>query len=134
MNPRPGSLAYIAPVLRVPDLARTLAFYREKLGFELEFCYEGFYASVCREGCHIHLQCAPPTPRDQASFERNEHIDACIVVQGAQTLWNSLASAGVTFAVPLRQMPYGIEFYVRDPNGYILGFIEPTEESNGRSG
>ena len=26
--------------------------------------------------------------------------------------------------------PYGIEFYVRDTNGYILGFIEPTEEPN----
>jgi hypothetical protein len=23
-------------------------------------------------------------------------------------------------------MPYGTEFYVRDPDGYILGFVEST--------
>ena len=121
-----GSLTYIAPVLRVADLARSLAFYRDRLGFELDFSYEGFYASVRRDGCYIHLNCSPPAPRDQAAFEREEHIDACIVVQNAEALAASFASAGVTFTVPLRQMPYGIEFYVRDPDGYVLGFIQPT--------
>jgi hypothetical protein len=32
----------------------------------------------------------------------------------------------VRFSVPLRHMPYGREFYVRDPDGYIPGFVEPT--------
>jgi catechol 2,3-dioxygenase-like lactoylglutathione lyase family enzyme len=119
-----GSLTYIAPVFRVTDLSRALAFYRDRLGFDLEFCYEDFYASVCRDSCHIHLQCAPPTPRDQAAFERDEHIDACLVIQNAEALSASFASAGVPFAMPLRRMPYGTEFYVRDPDGYILGFVQ----------
>ena len=34
------------------------------------------------------------------------------------------AVAGAPFSVPLRTMPYGTEFYVRDPDGYILGFVE----------
>ena len=34
----------------------------------------------------------------------------------------------MTFSVPLRQMPYGVEFYVRDPDGYVLGFVEPAPE------
>ncbi len=122
-----SSLTYIAPVFRVTDLARALAFYRDQLGFQPEFCYEDFYASVCRDGCHLHLQCAPPTPRDQAVFERDEHIDACVVVRRAEELSADLASKGGTFVVPLRQMPYGSEFYVRDPDGYILGFIEPAQ-------
>jgi catechol 2,3-dioxygenase-like lactoylglutathione lyase family enzyme len=121
-----GSLKYIAPVLRVSDLARSLAFYRDKLGFELDFSYEGFYASVRRDGCYIHLNCAPPTPRDQAAFERAEHIDACLVVQGVEALAAGFAVAGVSFTVPLRRMPYGSEFYVRDPDGYVLGFVQPT--------
>ena len=29
--------------------------------------------------------------------------------------------------MPLRKMPYGTEFYVRDPDGYILGFIQSAE-------
>lgn len=128
MSDRPGSLKYIAPVLRVEDLARSLAFYRDKLGFELDFSYEGFYASVRRDGCYIHLNCAPPAPRDQAAFERDEHIDACVVVQSAEALAASFASVGVAFTMPLRQMPYGIEFYVRDPDGYVLGFVQPAQE------
>jgi catechol 2,3-dioxygenase-like lactoylglutathione lyase family enzyme len=119
-------LTSIAPVLRVVDLQRALAFYRERLGFELDFCYEEFYASVSRDGCHVHLQCAPPTPRDQAAFARDEHIDACIVVRDARALSASFTAAGVPFAVPLRAMPYGVEFYVRDPDGYVLGFIQPA--------
>jgi catechol 2,3-dioxygenase-like lactoylglutathione lyase family enzyme len=122
------SLTYIAPVFRVADLARSIAFYRDRLGLTVEFCYENFYASVCRDHCHIHLQCAPPTPRDQAAFERAEHIDACVSVRNAETLAASFASSGVAFSVPLRQMPYGAEFYVRDPDGYVLGFIQPAVE------
>jgi predicted enzyme related to lactoylglutathione lyase len=43
-----------------------------------------------------------------------------------EALSASLAAAGVKFTVPLRPMPYGIEFYIRDPDGYILGFIQPA--------
>ena len=59
-------VTYIAPVFQVADLARSLAFYRDQHGFEVAFIYEGSYADVCRDGCHIHLKCAPPAPRDQA--------------------------------------------------------------------
>ena len=78
--------------------------------------------------CHIHLNCAPPTPRDQAGFEGAERIDACVVVQDVQSLSASFASARVPIVVALRQMPYGAEFYVRDPDGYLLGFIQPARE------
>lgn len=122
-----NDLAYIAPVFRVADLDRSTAFYCERLGFKLEFCYDNFYASVCRDGCRIHLSCAPAAARDQAAFERAEHIDACLGVADAQALSASFASAGVPFSVPLRKMPYGAEFYVRDPDGYILGFVQPAD-------
>ena len=122
------SFSHIAPVFRVKDLARSLAFYREQLGFELEFNYENFYASVCRDACHIHLQCAPPAQRDQAEFERSGHLDACIVIRNAEAISQACTTAKVAFTVPLRQMPYGTEFYVRDPDGYILGFVQPASK------
>jgi catechol 2,3-dioxygenase-like lactoylglutathione lyase family enzyme len=126
MNPR--SLAYIAPVFRVADLARSLAYYCDKLGFEVEFNYEGFYASVLRDGCRIHLKCSPPATRDQTAFESAEHLDACVGVQHADKLASELASRGAVFTVMPRSAPYGREFYVRDPDGYILGFIQPAAE------
>ncbi len=124
----PTMLTYVAPVLRVRDLGRAVAFYRDRLEFEVVFVYENFYAEVARDGCRIHLDCAPPTPRDQAAFERDEHIDVCIVVADAEILWTGFASKGVPFSVPLRDMPYGSEFYVRDPDGYIIGFVQPKPD------
>ena len=115
-------------MFRVKDMARSLAFYRAQPGFELEILYENFYASVFRDGCHLHLQCAPPAERDQAAFERNEHLDACIIVRDTYELSQSLMAANVTFTVSLRQMSYGSEFYVRDPDGYILGFVQPAPD------
>lgn len=121
-------LAYGAPVLRVADLQRSLAFYRDRLGFAVEFVHEGFYASVSRDGAHVHLQCAPPAPRDQATFEHEEAIDVCLVADGVAALSAAYAAAGVPFTVTLREMPYGAEFYVRDPDGYVLGFVQPAPE------
>lgn len=118
------TLTSIAPVFRVENLSRSLAFYRDKLGFAVEFIHEDFYAGVLRDGCRIHLKCSPPTPRDQKTFEAQEHIDVSIGVQNAEALSATFTADGVPFVVPLRRMPYGSEFYVRDPDGYILGFVQ----------
>jgi catechol 2,3-dioxygenase-like lactoylglutathione lyase family enzyme len=126
MNKPGANLAYLAPVFRVSDLARSIEFYRERLGFQVDFAYEGFYASVHRDGCYVHLKCSAPEPRDQPAFERAEHLDACAVVSAAEGLAREFAAAGAAFCVPLRTMPYGKEFYVRDPDGYIIGFVEPS--------
>jgi catechol 2,3-dioxygenase-like lactoylglutathione lyase family enzyme len=126
MNKNLEQLNYIAPVFQVADLERSLAFYRDRLGFGIEFVYGHFYAGVRRDECWIHLKCAPPTLRDQAAFEQNEHIDASISVKDASALSASFAARGVSFVVPLREMPYGAEFYVRDPDGYVLGFVQPN--------
>jgi catechol 2,3-dioxygenase-like lactoylglutathione lyase family enzyme len=128
MNDAQGRLTYIAPVFRVRDLKRSLAFYRDQLGFGLDFCSDDFYASVSRDGCYLHLQCADPPSRDQAAFERAELMDACVVVPDAEASSSVLASAGVPFTVPPRHMPYGVEFYIRDPDGYVLGFVQPALE------
>ena len=122
-------LKYVAPVLQVADLEHSLAFYRDQLGFDLEFEYEGFYASVIRDGCRVHLNCAAPLARDQEAFESAEHLDACFGVEDAATLANAFALSGAAFSVPLRNMPYGREFYIRDPDGYILGFIQPNDSA-----
>lgn len=65
MPKRPTSITYVAPVLQVSDLARSVAYYRNQLGFELEFAYEGSYASVLRDGCRVHLKCGGPELRPE---------------------------------------------------------------------
>ena len=127
MNGR-AKLSYVAPVFRVSDLARSISFYREQLGFQLDFSYENVYASIHRDGCYLHLKCSTPMVRDQAAFERAEHLDACSLVSAVEALAREFAAAGATFSVPLRTMPYGKEFYVRDPDGYVIGFVQPSPE------
>ena len=122
-----SGLKYVAPVLQVADLQRSLTFYRDQLGFDLEFAYEGFYACVIRDGCRIHLNGSAPLERDGKAFEAAEHLDACFGVEDAEALANAFASSGAVFSVKLRSMPYGREFYVRDPDGYILGFVQPAD-------
>jgi hypothetical protein len=53
MNEPSGNLSHIAPVFRVKDMERSIAFDRDQLGFGLEFPYEDFYGSVFRDGCAV---------------------------------------------------------------------------------
>jgi catechol 2,3-dioxygenase-like lactoylglutathione lyase family enzyme len=131
MRESASRLTYVAPVLRVADLGRSLMYYRDQLGFDLEFDYEGFYASVIRDGCRGHLNCSAPWERDQKAFEAAEHLDACLGVEDAEALAKAFASSGAVFSVKLRSMPYGREFYVRDPDGYSLAsFSRATRPEN----
>lgn len=127
MDAPAARLLAVAPVLRVADLARSLAYYRDRLGFAVEFEYGGFYASLVRDDCRVHLKCAAPEARDQAAFEAAGHIDACFVVSGAAQLADRFAAHGAVISQPLRTMAYGTEVYVRDPDGYVLAFVEPAD-------
>jgi catechol 2,3-dioxygenase-like lactoylglutathione lyase family enzyme len=132
MNKGPKDLIYIAPVFQVADIARSLSFYRDQLGFGVDFVFEGFYAGVSRDGCHIHLKHSTRTPRDQKAFAQEEHIDVCIGVGSAEELSASFTAAAVPFVVRLRHVPYGTEFYVHDPDGYVLAFVQSAPTSHDR--
>ena len=118
----------IAPQFLVDDLTRAIAYYCDKLGFELDFKYQDFYAAVSRDGCAIHLKCAPKLPRDAEDRKQNEHLDAYISVVGIRDLFSELGTRGAQVIRPLEQRPWAcLDFYVEDPDGYILCFSEPQQ-------
>ena len=120
-------LTGIAPQFLVEDLHTAIAYYCEKLGFDLDFCYESFYAGVSRDGATIHLKCAPKTLSDRTHRKQHEHLDAYLSVAGVATLHDELRSRGAHITRPLEARPWScIDFYVEDPDGYILCFSEPT--------
>ena len=117
----------IAPQFLVNDLNTAIAYYCDKLGFDLDFSYESFYASVSRNGFAIHLKCAPKTVSDRAHRRQNEHLDAYIAVTGVETLHDELKSRGALITKPLEERPWSCkDFYVEDSDGYILCFSEAT--------
>jgi len=125
--PNTARLTGIAPQLLVDDLDTAIAYYRDKLGFGVDFCYDSFYAGVSRDGFAIHLKCAPKTLSDRAHRKQNEHLDAHISVSRVATLHAELRSRGALITKALEARPWScIDFYVEDPDGYILCFSEPT--------
>jgi len=117
----------IAPQFLVDDLDAAIVYYRDRLGFDLDFCYDSFYAGVSRDGFAIHLKCAPKTLGDRSHRKQNEHLDAYISVTGVATLHEELRSRGALITKSLEARPWScIDFYVEDPDGYILCFSEPT--------
>jgi len=124
---RATQLTGIAPQFLVDDLDRAIAYYCDKLGFELDFQYESFYAAVSRDGFAIHLKCAPKSAMEREHRKQNEHLDAYIGVQGIQGLFRELTTRGARVVKPLEERPWGCtDFYVEDPDGYILCFSERT--------
>ncbi len=120
-------LTGIAPQFLVDDLDAAIAYYRDKLGFELDFSYESFYAGVSRDGFAIHLKCAPKTVSDRAHRKRHQHLDAYVAVTGAAAVYDELQSRGALITKPLEAQPWAcLDFYVEDPDGSILCFSQPT--------
>jgi Glyoxalase/Bleomycin resistance protein/Dioxygenase superfamily len=84
----------LAPQFLVDDLSASVAYYRDRLGFQPDFVYESFYASVSRDGFSIHLKCAPKIAVDRAHRKQNEHLDAYVGVRGLEALVDELKSKG----------------------------------------
>jgi catechol 2,3-dioxygenase-like lactoylglutathione lyase family enzyme len=120
-----AAISGAAPQFLVSSLDAALAFYEQRLGFQRDFVYEGFYASVSRDGATLHLKCAPKVEEERAQRRRGEHLDAFLSVSGVREIHDELVARGVAVSRPLEERPWGTtDFYVEDPDGYILCFSE----------
>jgi len=116
---------HAAPQFLVDDLERSVAFYRDRLGFEADFVYDDFYASVSRDGVPIHLKHADKLEAERTLRKAEEHLDAYVSVEDVRGLHTELEQRGTRISKPLEERPWGErDFYVEDPDGYILCFSE----------
>ena len=64
---------------------------------------------------------------DRAHRKQNEHLDAYISVSGIRSLFSEFEMHGAEVIKSLEQRPWAcLDFYVEDPDGYILCFSEAT--------
>jgi catechol 2,3-dioxygenase-like lactoylglutathione lyase family enzyme len=114
----------IAPVFFTNDIAATVGFYKDKLGFECLGMWQDppVYAIVGRDRHEIHFRCAgPPTPNPDKY--REELLDAYVFVEDADALYAEYAARGVEFTRGLADMPWHCrEFVVKDCDGRLLVF------------
>ena len=122
MAARKSKIKGIALQFLIADLERALEFYMNKLGFEKSFQYEDFYAGVARDDQIIQLKLADPEDLPQPKGKDN--LDVNFAVEGIEALYEEWTNQAVEMRQPLREMPYGREFYIADPEGHVLGFVE----------
>lgn len=114
----------MSPQLLVADIEHSIEFYTKKLGFEVDFRYDDFYAGISKDGCSIHLKSGNPSLEERQSKRKNEDLDIVFSVDNIESLHEELLHRSVEVIQPLRHMPYGKEFCVVDPDGYIISFLE----------
>ena len=129
MSEAPRNLVAICPFFIVKDLKTSIAFYRERLGFELEF--QGpeddvYYAGLWREGAGIMLKAITPEILPCPNHTRHPWArwDAYIYTLDPDTLYKEYRQRGVTFEKELSFIDDGLwGFELADADGYILAFF-----------
>ncbi len=135
-------LKKLAPNFAVPDIEKTVAFYRDVLGFKLELAVpedksgveqelterkKYIYAMISRDGVGVMFQRTDSIGEDVPPLKGvpiGASVSFYIEVENINALYQEMKSkAGVV--KELETVWYGMqEFYVKDCNGYILGFAE----------
>jgi uncharacterized glyoxalase superfamily protein PhnB len=114
----------LAPVLAVDNLTESIEYYREKLGFTVDFTWgDPPYYAVAKRGdaVSIHL-----SEREDTSAPIPPAY-VYVFVSGVDALYEEYESKGVEIFQPPQDMDYGMrEFDVHDLSGHFLTFGEET--------
>ena len=117
-------IRHIAPQFFTTDMAATLTYYRDQLGFDCVGTWQDppSYAIVARDQHKIHFRLAEP-PGPSPDKYADELLDAYLLVDDADELYAEYAARGVEFTRTLGNTPWqSREFVVKDCDGRLLAF------------
>ena len=137
----------LTPNLAVVDIRKTVQFYCENLGFELVMAVpetqDGIdqqlhedrvyvYAMLNKDNASLMFQRIDTLKEDISLFDKDTigaSVSFYMQGKGIETFYEELKSKNIPIS-EMRLTWYGIkEFYIKDNNGYILGFAEEMEKS-----
>ncbi len=128
------NLESIRPFLIVKDLQISIAYYIERLGFQLDFegpAGDPYYAGVSRDGIGIMLKAIVPEVLPQPNHTRHEWArwDAYIYTLDPDALFDEFSQRGVSFVKTLSFIDEGLwGFEIADADGYVLAFFRLRKE------
>jgi uncharacterized glyoxalase superfamily protein PhnB len=114
----------IAPQFFTMDIPRTLAYYKDKLGFQCLGTWQDppVYAIVARDQHAIHFRCAEPPTANPNKYSY-ELLDAYINIEDVDALYAEYGALGLEFTRELANTPWNSrEFVVKDCDGRLLAF------------
>ena len=124
------NLTSIRPSFIVKDLQASITYYRERLGFQLDF--QGpddspFWAGVSRDGIGIMLKAVAPDVLPCPNHTRHEWApqDAHIYSMDPDALFDEFSRRGASFVKKLSFIEEGLwGFAITDVDGYVLAFYQ----------
>jgi catechol 2,3-dioxygenase-like lactoylglutathione lyase family enzyme len=119
----------VVPVFLVDDILTTVEYYRDRLGFEIDYVYGDplNYGSVSRGSAVVHFQKAEPPGRRNGVRRAGpgNGVDAFFVVRHVDRIHGEFARKGAIVITGPASHDFGMrEFKIEDTNGYILVFAE----------
>ena len=129
-----SNLMSIRPSFIVKDLQASITYYRERLGFELDF--QGpedgpFWAGVSRDGIGIMLKAVAHDVLPIPNHTRHEWAppDAHIYSMDPDALFDEFNRRGASFVKRLSFVEVGLwGFSITDADGYVLVFYQLRDE------
>ena len=110
----------LVPMLQCNDIKSTVAWYQATLGFRCVAVFEDTWCRLERNGAAIMFMKNAHLGKPQATATQY------IYVNDVLGLWESIKHLCKSEWGP-EVMPYGmLEFAIKDPNGYLLSFGQPT--------
>ncbi len=119
---------HISPMLATANMAETLAFFIDILGFTIKMQSEN-YSIIERDRQSIHLQSAV---KEEVMKLVRDHTEIYIEVSGIHALWQHVQTFKDRYRIrDLFDREYGMtEFHIVDPNSCLVFVGEPSAQSN----
>ena len=116
-------ISQVIPQLRTTDLATSIRFYTEQLGFTLDFRYEDFYAGIRAGDQIVHLKLVDTADPSIDFVDAGEHFHLYLETDDATAAAARLPANGVRLVKSLHDTPWGTrEFTIKDDQGHTLYF------------
>ena len=96
------------PQIFVTDMERAVRFYRDRLGFTVEYLYgePPYYGLVVRDAAAINLRRVDRLPLDETLRDRESLLAATLIVRNLKALFVRFKDADLVVHQPYREQPW----------------------------
>ncbi len=125
----------VGAILAVADVDRSVAFYRDAIGFEVEALYDDPpYATLTLAGTRLSLAEQGHPAEDRPHVElvatpdpSKANVVLVVEVDDARAEHERVAGLGVRFLAEPYEPPWGgCRFFCVDPDGYLVEIEQPA--------
>ncbi len=113
----------------VTDFKKSLQFYTNKLGMELDYTDENHWAQFkSGEDVSLAIEHCPREQMEQGSRLVGRFVGVTFIVENVNDSYRQLSRKGVEFAgQPEKQAWGGILAHLKDPDGNVLTLMESAD-------